>query len=112
VDQVYVQLLCGPDANNLQPVVVAGTTQSVLPLAAPGYFDAGVGVIAGVEPMDMAILQLRAWRYADSYDKAVDKGSVQWSQIIGYWNDLAEPPTPPTGPALNIRVLSAILCDR
>ena len=102
VGQTYVQLLGGIDGNNLKPVVIADTSESTLSLTSPGYFDAGIGIIPGVEPMDNAVLQLRCWRNGNSFEQATYRAIIQWTQLVGYWSDLSEPPVPPTGPVLAI----------
>jgi hypothetical protein len=87
---------------NGAPVTETGSGTSIFPVSVDaGYFDVGVGVVAGVTAGDTVNFELRAWKGAD-YASATESGSVSWSQATGSWNDAAVPPAPPSGPALAV----------
>jgi len=97
---INVQLLGGPAAGQLQPVVIAGSTTSIIPLSAvDGFFDGGVGVVPGVTAGATASFQLLAFVGTDPTKGAAQ--SAVWTQATGKWDD-TPPATPPTGPALNL----------
>lgn len=98
----FLELLAGPDAYHLAPVVPIGATSSRFTPSEPGYFDAGVGVIAGVAPTSQATFELRAWRNAETFSEAMERTWVAWAQETGNWNSQSAPPLPPTGPGLAI----------
>jgi hypothetical protein len=104
----HIQLLAGDNPYQLEPVLIAGTTTSIISLVIDGYFDAGVGVIPGVEPKDNVTMEARVWMYADYYENATVKTTMQWTQETGYWNDIDEPPSPPTGPVLTMPKITFI----
>jgi hypothetical protein len=95
---IQVQLLAGPVGGILAPVVPTSGGDSVLPISVvDGYFDGGVGIVPGVLPGDLAQFELRAWEGTQDLWMSWILGSIQWTQTTGYWNDLAEPPSPPKG---------------
>jgi hypothetical protein len=98
----FLELLAGPDAYHLAPVVPIGATSSRFTPSEPGFFDAGVGVIAGVAPASQATFELRAWRNAETFSEAMERTWVAWAQETGNWNSQSAPPLPPTGPGLAI----------
>ena len=104
----HIQLLAGDNPYQLEPVLIAGTTTSIMSLVIDGFFDAGVGVIPGVEPKDNVTMEARIWMYADYYENATLSFRVQWTQETGYWNDNDEPPAPPTGPVLTMPKIYSI----
>lgn len=98
---INVQLMGGPSATQLQPVTLAGTTTSLIPVSgAAGYFDGGVGVVPGVTAGATATFELWAFVGNDPNAATAQLGkSAQWTQATGSWPGA---PTPPTGPTLNI----------
>jgi hypothetical protein len=98
----FLELLAGPDAYHLAPVVPIGATSSRFTPSEPGYFDAGVGVVAGVDPTSQATFELRAWRNSETFSEAMERTWVAWVQETGNWNSQSAPPLPPTGPGLAI----------
>ena len=99
---VFVELWAGATAETLAPV--SNTLgNSKISLDSPGSFDAGIGIIPNAPAGGTAYFQLRAWKGAASYDAAKERGeTVVFSQTTGNWNPSAVPPTPATGPSLNI----------
>ena len=99
---INVQLLGGPSASQLQPVVIAGSTTSIIPLSAvDGFFDGGVGVVPGVTAGATATFQLLAFIGTNPKDAAGNNNpSATWTQATGKWDD-TPPATPPSGPSLN-----------
>jgi len=97
---INVQLLGGPSAGQLQPVVIAGSTTSVIPLSAvDGFFDGGVGVVPGVTAGATATFQLLAFVGTDP-SKATGNFAT-WTQATGKWDD-TPPAVPPSGPSLQV----------
>jgi hypothetical protein len=95
---INVQLLGGPSAAQLQPVVIAGTTTSVIPLSAvDGFFDGGVGVVPGVTAGATATFELTAFT---GTTPSSTFASAQWTQATGKWDD-----TPPASPPSNVPTL-------
>lgn len=100
---VSVQLMGGPSATQLQPVVPTTGGSAVIPVAgaaaggAAGYFDGGVGVVPGVAPLATATFQL--WAFTGSTPSAT-YASATWTQPTGSWDPAAQPPAPPGGPSL------------
>jgi len=99
----YVQLWGGAVGGPLAPVTLNSTTDSIINgIDDGGFFDKGVGVIAGLADKAQADLELRAWRGAATYDAASLTGSVKWTQATGGWAMTASPPGTPDNIALNI----------
>ncbi len=102
---VSVQLLGGPSATQLQPVIPTGGGNGVIPVAGAaagglaGFFDGGVGVVPGVAANGTATLQLVAFTGTDPSGASAVK-SAPWTQPTGSWDRTAQPPAPPGGPAL------------
>jgi len=89
---VNIQLLGGPDAAHLLPVVVAGGTTSIIPVDGVGFFDGGVGVVPGVTAGATATLQLTA--FVGNNPSAAFQAT--WTQATGKWDD-TPPASPPSG---------------
>jgi hypothetical protein len=83
-------------------VTPTGGGATTFGLAEDGYFDNGYGIVAGLADSASTEFTLRAWRGGATYDAATDKAEVTWSQATGAWNPAAQPPTPPSGPALGV----------
>lgn len=100
----YVQLLGGASPDSLTPVFSLAPDQSrAFPLAMDGFFYAGIGNVPGVTPGGLAHFQLRVWRDAPSFETALERGASSiFSQITGRWNSNDLPPSPPSGPVLNV----------
>jgi hypothetical protein len=100
----YVEVLAGPVGSTLIPATIAGTTETVIKLDQPGYFDGGIGVIPqydGLHDNGPVDLQVRAWTGAPTYDQSVSTGmSLRWSQFTGSWDPNSG--LPPSGPTLNM----------
>lgn len=92
----YVQLISMGGG----PVVPASGESSIIPLTEDGFFFGGVGVVFGVADYSTAEFTLRAWTAGNTFDDAMYKGSISWSQQTGGWNPNAVPPAPPMGPSL------------
>jgi len=90
---VSVTLMGGPSAGQLQPVVVAGTTKSVIALDGAGFFDGGVGSVPGVTAGGTATFRLDA--FLTSSPGSVFS-SATWTQATGKWDD-TPPASPPSG---------------
>lgn len=91
---VWVQVMGAAQGNILAPV------GDPMGLTEPGFFDGGLGVIAGVADNAQVDLMVRAWVGASStYETATVKGEVSWSQTAG-----ANPPAPglPTPATMNM----------
>lgn len=98
-----VELLGGPVGGTLQPVAVANGAQAQFPLAGPGYFNAGVGVLPGVAAGQEAQFQLRVWKNAPVYAVAEERGQTPvWTQATGIWQTNAVPAAAPVGVALRL----------
>jgi hypothetical protein len=71
-----------------------------------GFFDNGVGVVAGAADNSMVNFEFRAWTVGTwpPTDGLWAQGS--WSQATGSWNPAAVPPTPAMGPAGNFPSLT------
>ncbi len=99
-----VELFGGPSAAQMQPVTIAGSTTSIIPMSTvPGFFDGGVGVVPGVTPGATATFQL--WGFVGPVPPPGQIGisqSATWTQATGIWDDKATPPQPPTGPPLQV----------
>lgn len=103
-NNVFVQLLGGPSASQLQPVTIAGQTGSVIAVGGgsdvAGFFDAGFGVVPGVAANATATFVLTAFVGNDpSAATAQLVQTAAWTQATGSW---AGVPSPPSGPALAI----------
>ncbi len=117
---LFFEVLGGPVAGPFLPVVPFGATNSIIwgagTGAEPGFFDAGIGVVPGVEDGALAVLILRAWvgAPASTCDSAEIKGLVRWVQETGGWNPDAAPPEIPEAPSLQIPgsgvLLLALFC--
>jgi hypothetical protein len=108
-DNVYVQLLGGTAGSVPTTPVVSTTGQTVFQVdlnAAPGFFDAGIGVVPGLAANAQGSFILQAWQGTagnpGSFGGAANRGSVSWSQATGSWSDNLVPPPPPSGASLNI----------
>ncbi len=104
---VNVQLLGGPSATQLLPVIPTTGGNGVIPVAGAaagglaGFFDGGVGVVPGVAANATATFQLIAFVGTDP--SGVDKSLFKtWTQATGSWDDAAQPPAPPSGPSLQV----------
>ena len=98
-----VELLGGPVGGTLQPVAVANGAQAQFPMAGPGYFNAGVGVLPGVAAGQEAQFQLRVWKNAPVYAVAEERGQTPvWTQATGIWQTNAVPAAAPVGVALRL----------
>ncbi len=101
--QISAELLGGPVGGAMNPVKVAGSANSIIPLSEAGYFDGGCGVVTGVTPGGQAQFVLRAWKGPSPYATATEKAeSATWTQATGTWNDLSVPPSPPSGPTMKL----------
>jgi hypothetical protein len=103
------QVWGGPPGGVLQAVVTIGTSNSVFTgigtSSEPGYFDGGIGQVAGVADNNLADFQVRAWvgPPGSAYETAEIKGATtRWTQETGSWDPNNRPPKPPLGPALRI----------
>lgn len=65
-----------------------------------GFFDNGVGVVAGAADNSTVNFTFRAWTVGAAYPGTGLAGEVSWSQATGSWNPAAVPPTPAMGPAV------------
>ncbi len=106
---LWYEVLGGPVGGELLPILPLGTTNSAISSLAtaslPGFFDGGMGVVAGVADGAQADFLVRAWAGAPGspYEAAEVKGvTARWTQETGSWNPQAEPPQPPEGPGLRI----------
>ncbi len=100
---VSVELVGGPSVTQLQPVTIAGSTTSVIPMSTvPGFFDGGVGVVPGVTAGATATFQLLAFVGTVPGLLSPIARSLPWTQVTGIWDDNATPPQPPTGPSLQL----------
>jgi len=101
-NNVYVQLLGGPSATQLQPVTIAGLTTSVIAVGQgsdlAGFFDGGVGVVPGVIAGAQASFVLTAFVGNNPAIATVSR-SAAWTQATGTW---AGVPATPTGPTLAV----------
>jgi len=102
---INVQLMGGPSATQLQPVVPSGGGSAVIPVAGTaaggvaGFFDGGVGVVPGVAANATATFQL--WAFVGSTPSG-QYASATWTQATGSWDPTVVPPAPATGPTLAI----------
>lgn len=91
---VQVQIWGGPMNAPLLPLSDT-TGRNRFDLSEPGYFDAGVGVIAGVPDNGPAQFQIRAWKDAADFDSATCRGASEiFVQTTGANPPLPELPTP------------------
>jgi MYXO-CTERM domain-containing protein len=98
---VSVQLLGGPSASQLQPVTIAGSTVSVIPISStPGFFDGGVGVVPGVTAGATATFELIVFLGTVPYFSPT--ATAMWTQATGSWDDTVTPAQSATGPTLQI----------
>jgi len=99
---INVELLGGPSATQLQPVVPSSGGSAVIPLSAvAGFFDGGVGVVPGVTAGATATFQLLAFIGTDPSAATGAGVSATWTEATGSWNNAAVPPAPASGPVLN-----------
>lgn len=101
---VYVQLLGGPSADQMNPVTIlssypAGKSTTTVS-EMPGLFDAGIGIVPGVADNATATLQLEAWQGGPNPAGALIAKTPIWTQATGRWSvsDLG----PPSGTWLQI----------
>ncbi len=83
----YVEMLAGPDAASLQPIVPMFSGSPAMALT-EGYFDFGIGVVPDVAPATQAWFQVIAWKgegTADGWQKAAERViSVAFPHYLGY----------------------------
>ncbi len=103
------QVLGGPPGGVLLALATIGASNSVFTGigtgSAPGYFDGGIGLVAGIADNNLADFQVRAWVGPpdSAYETAEIKGATtHWTQETGSWDPYSMPPKPPVGPALRI----------
>src|SRR5262245_10178955 len=86
-----VEVFGGPTANSLALISFPGTSSYTIKegdvnALGPGtgsFFDYGFGSVPGVLPGGTGTFLVRAWMGAASYDTALDRGSVTWTQATG-----------------------------
>ncbi len=101
---VYVELLGGPSADQLSPVVsTMGVTISTISANdKPGFFDYGVGVVPGVADGATATFQLEVWQGGLNPPPGAIAETPTWTQATGSWGPPSMDSPPPSGPSLQI----------
>ncbi len=101
---VYVELLGGPSADQLSPILstMGIATCTISANDEPGFFDNGVGVIPGVADGAMATLQLEAWQGSPNPLPGTVGETLSWTQATGSWGPPSMNSPPPSGPSLQI----------
>jgi hypothetical protein len=110
-DDFYVQVLAGPVGGPFTPVAIIGTTTNTFKVDKHGFFDAGLGVVLGVQDNGYADFQIRVWRGMPTYELAAVLGlrtgiSPRWQQKVGSWDPMTALPATATGPALEMKLPS------
>jgi hypothetical protein len=105
----YIQVLAAPIGGVLIPVAIVGTANTIFKIGKDGFFDAGVGVILGVQDNGYADFQVRVWRGMPTYELAAVLGlrtgiSPWWQQKVGSWDPKTASPATATGPAMEMKL--------
>ena len=96
--KLYAQVLGGPAANQLNPVVDPEGKPIVMVVDAGGYFHGGVGIVPGVADKALAYFQIRIC--SEATGRSFPYLSDVWTQATGSWDSQAVPRQPLTGPEL------------
>ena len=88
---IFVQVLAGPDVNSLTPATYTDNTPNIIPMgnsfSGNGFFDGGVGIVPGVVDNGLAAVQIRIWVGTSGFDDASQHyQSPTWTQITGVWD--------------------------
>jgi uncharacterized repeat protein (TIGR02543 family) len=101
---VQVEIWSGPVNGALKPVA-NGSGLSRFNLSEAGYFDGGIGVIAGLPDKSLAQFQIRAWKEGVTFDAAAYRGaSAVFTQTTG-----SNPPLPLLPAPVPLQIPSAIV---
>lgn len=109
-DGCYIQFYGGADANSLAPLVSTGGGNGVFSLAGdPGFFDGGIGNIAGLADGATATFVAHAWK-GDGTPGAwatATQGTAEatWTQPTG----ANTPPNLPSPAVLNIPSMTIVV---
>jgi hypothetical protein len=100
---VSIQVLAGPAGTALGPANIIKNTDGLdtFTLAADSYFDGGIGIIPGATGTGPFDFEFRAWTGGGTYDGALNRDSLTWSQQTTAWDS-----TPPNPPPANIAALA------
>ena len=89
----FVEVLAGPSPSSWVPLLNSSGQGPVFTIEAAGvnalgpdtgsYFNVGYAAVPGVPPGAPAFFGLFGWMGASSWDMAVDRASVVWSQTAG-----------------------------
>lgn len=95
----FVQVLGGKDAASLAPVTVGGV--SVFELSSDGSYDAGIGIVPGVDPGATASFQVLAWKGSAAGGFAGAAESVKSAVFTQATGTIADPPAAPQPATFN-----------
>ncbi len=100
----YYEVLGGPNATSLQPILNSSGQGPIFTTPDnTGFFDNGYGAVTGVAAQGTATLELLAWTGSATYANATHSAMLQWTQTLGTpGNPLANPPTTPSPTVLAI----------
>lgn len=87
-NSVYVELLGGPSAGQLGPVMRPDASTGIFtigPSDRPGFFDNGVGLVPGVADGAMATFQLETWQGSPNPIPGQVAKTPTWTQATGSW---------------------------
>ncbi len=84
----YVKILGGPDASNLHPVTTVGVGLPAIFSSGTGpngpVFDAGFGIVPGIDSNAVGTFQVLAWKGAPTFDSASQRmASAVFTQATG-----------------------------
>jgi hypothetical protein len=99
---IRVQVLGGPSATRLAPVVDSQGNPITMLVGSDGHFDGGVGIVPGIADNGVATFQVIAWGGDVLTPAPSESQSFLWTQQTGSWNSKADPPQPLSGPPLAI----------
>lgn len=82
-EKPYLRVLGGAVGGMLSPILVVTNNSSVIPFKEPGYFDAGVGTIAGLNDGNQAEFEIQIVNSVAWPGRTLQIG--KWTQPTGSW---------------------------
>lgn len=100
-ENIYIEVFARGPGGPWSPVSPIGTSDPIIHLKEPGYFDAGVGIIPLASDNSPVDIYVQAWVGPGPIEGAAFFGATaSWDQASGSWNPASG--LSPTGPSLQM----------
>jgi len=102
-DPLYVEFWASANGGIWEPVQAGlNPAETSWKLDENGYFNAGIGVIPGIEPDSLVVFKVLLWTRADSARDAYYVTQCLWTQATGTWITDSQPASTPDSVMLQI----------